>query len=276
MQITPAYHRRLIAIENASAVGTAMVRQRRRLLELLESFSDDQWATPSRCKEWRVQDVAAHLVSADGFWHASIRGGLTGAPTRFLERDFDPKATPAALVDATRGQTPAETLEELRHATGALCEVVEGLDDASWQTIAESPTGHVRIIEVVYHALWDAWVHERDVLLPIGLSPVEEPDEVAAALRYAAALGPTFVVMSGADVQGALVIEATHPEARVVIEVDAGCVRVHDGTAPPDALVLRGDAVVLTEMLTMRRPFDLDVPADQLWLVRGMAEVFEV
>jgi uncharacterized protein (TIGR03083 family) len=276
MQIAPAYDRRLVNVEGPSAVGPVMVRQRRRMVEVFGTLTDEQWATPSRCEGWRVQDVAAHLVSVDGFWHASISGGLSGAPTRFLERDFDPKATPAALVDAARGETPAETLAALQAATGALCDLVEGVDEASWPVIAESPTGHVRLVEVAHHALWDAWVHERDALLPIGLSPAEDPDEIVVSLRYVAALGPTFVLMSGADVRGALVIEATHPAARIVVEVARGGVRVHDGNPPPGALVLRGDAVELTDMLSMRLPFTFDVPADQLWLVRGLAEVFEV
>ena len=25
------------------------------------------------------------------------------------------------------------------------------------------------------HALWDGWVHERDIALPLGLTPPEEP-----------------------------------------------------------------------------------------------------
>ena len=38
--------------------------------------------------------------------------------------------------------------------------------------------------DVLHHALWDAWIHERDVLLPLGVSPTEEPDEVAALLDW--------------------------------------------------------------------------------------------
>jgi hypothetical protein len=134
----------------------------------------------------------------------------------------------------------------------------------------------VAIRDVLHHALWDAWVHERDVALPLGLVPAEEPDEVAASLRYVAALNPAFALMAGTATDATLVLEASDPDIRVVVSVASGSVRVHDADAPDDAVVLRGDAVELTEVLSARLPFEHDVPEHQSWLVRGLAEVFEV
>ncbi|MGH9134102.1 MAG: hypothetical protein ACRDZZ_09210, partial [Ilumatobacteraceae bacterium] len=38
---------------------------------------------------------------------------------------------------------------------------------------------------------WDAWIHERDIVLPLGRTPVEEVDEITACLTYGASLrGP--------------------------------------------------------------------------------------
>jgi uncharacterized protein (TIGR03083 family) len=45
-----------------------LLRQRRRLAALLGSLDDQQWATTSRCEQWSVQDVVAHLVSTNQFW----------------------------------------------------------------------------------------------------------------------------------------------------------------------------------------------------------------
>lgn len=275
MQIAPVYDRSLLTMDDGLAIVPGTVRQRRRLLDVLGSLTDEQWATPSRCQGWRVQDVAAHLAGVDPYWLASITAGLAGEPTRVL-RGFDPKATPAAMVDATGAKSPAETLTELRAATTALCDLVEGLDEVALLKVAESPPGHVAIRAVLHHALWDAWVHERDVALPLGLVPAEEPDEIAASLRYVAALNPVFAVMSGTATDATLVLETTEPDVRVVVSVTGDSVRVHDGEASGDAVVLRGDAVELTEMLSARLPLDRDVPEDRSWLVRSLADVFEV
>jgi uncharacterized protein (TIGR03083 family) len=275
VKISPVYDRTLLALDGGPPIVPAAVRQRRRLLDVLGSLTDAEWASPSRCEGWRVQDVAAHLAGVDSYWLASISAGLAGEPTRFL-RGFDPKATPAALVDAERAKSTAETRVELRAATTALCELVEGMDETALSTLAESPPGHVAIRDLLHHALWDAWVHERDVALPLGLAPVEEPDEVAASLRYVAALSPTFAVMAGTATDATLVLEASGPDIRVVVSVAGDSVRVHDGVPPDDAVVLRGDAVELTEGLSARVPFEHDVPEHRSWLVRSLADVFEV
>jgi uncharacterized protein (TIGR03083 family) len=275
MQITPVYDRMVLTIEGGPPIVPATVRQRRRLLDFFGSLTDEQWGAPSRCEGWRVQDVAAHLGGVDPYWLASITAGLTGEPTEFL-RGFDPKATPAAMVDAAGAKSPAEIVAELRAATTALCDLVEGLDEAALSRVAESPPGHVAIRDLLHHALWDAWVHERDVALPLGVVPAEEPDEIAASLRYVAALNSVFALMSGTSADATLLVEAADPELRIVVSVTRDRVRVHDGDAPNDAVVVRGDAVRLTEVLSGRLPFDHDVPEDRMWLVRSLAAVFEI
>src|SRR5262249_40851911 len=151
----------------------------------LARLDDEQWAAPSRCAGWSVQDVIAHLVGTNQFWAFSINAGLAGEPTQVLA-GFDPAATPAQMVDAMRAQSPAETLEQFGEPGGALAAVVARIDDAGWSTLAEAPPGHIAIRGVVLHALWDAWVHERDVLPAVGVTPLEEPDEIAGCLHYAA------------------------------------------------------------------------------------------
>ena len=275
MEIEPVYDRTILTIEDGPAVAVAMVRQRRRLLEVLASLTDEQWSAPSRCENWRVQDVAAHLAGVDPFWALSITAGLAGQPTRFLQ-GFDPKATPAAMVEAAAAKSAAETLAELHAATAALCELVEGLDDEALDKPAEAPPGHIAIRDLLHHALWDAWVHERDIVVPLGLAPTEEPDEIAASLRYVAALSPAFAVGTNTAGEATLVLDPTDRDDRVVVTVTPGSVRVHGNEAPDDAVVLRGRAVDLIEMLSARAPLTADVPADRAWLVRRLADVFEV
>jgi hypothetical protein len=98
---------------------------------------------------------------------------------------------------------------------------------------------------------------------------------VLASLRYVAAVSPAFALQSGRAERAAIVFEASEPDARVVVEVD-GAVRVHGGDAPDTAIVVGGSAVALVEMLTMRIPMAIDVPAGKRWLVDELAAVFEV
>ncbi len=79
--------------------------------------------------------------------------------------------------------------------------------------MAEAPAGHMALSAVASHALWDAWVHERDICLPLGLPVDVEPDEVAVSLRYAAGLGPAFLATEGSARSGAFGVSVTHPDA---------------------------------------------------------------
>ena len=88
------------------------------------------------------------------------------------------------MVDAMRAMTSAEVLAQFEEAVDGLANVLDGVDGDTWSTIAEAPPGHVALRSVALHALWDAWIHERDIVLPLGLDPVVEDDEVAACLLY--------------------------------------------------------------------------------------------
>jgi uncharacterized protein (TIGR03083 family) len=255
------------------AVAVPLLRQRRRFAGVLSSLSPEEWQASSRCDGWRVQDVAAHLAGVDRYWNLVIRSGLAGTPTRYLA-DFDPRATPAALVDAVRGASPQETLAAFLEACGTLCATVESLERDAWLAIGESPAGHVTMSTLAHHALWDCWVHERDVLAPLGMVQDEQPDEIVASLRYAAALAPMFSIQAGRDRTGILAVDVTRPDARFVVTVDDH-VRVADGDPPPGALVLTGHAVEVLESLSVRAPWRQPIPDDDAWLVAGLADVFE-
>ena len=275
MRISPRYEGPPLLVMPAPAddPSVPMLRQRRRLAALVEGLDEWQWAAQSRCDEWTVRDVIAHLVTVDQYWALSIGAGLAGTPTRFLE-SFDPTATPAQLVDAMT-DTPADVLAKFVAGIEQLADVLTGLDAERWAMLAESPPGHVPLHTLVRHALWDAWIHERDIALPLGLSTVEEPDEIALSLEYAAALSPMFLAMHGSARTGTLVVDGTDPATHVVVELGTTVVVRYDGDAPADAVRLAGPSAGLTDALSLRAPFPCDVDDDGRWMLTGLATAFD-
>lgn len=278
MQLTPRYgDAPIITLDgDPAAIAAPAIRQRRRLVDLLGGFSEDRWSSPSRCAGWSTRDVVTHLHSTNQFWSFSIALGLKGEPTRFLAT-FDPVATPAQLVADAPPQSDADLLDQFAASTAALEQQLGSLDDAGWRTTAEAPCGHVSISALAHHALWDSLVHERDIVVPLGIPPTEEPDEVGAALRYAAALSPAFALSRGAAHPGTLGIEPTDgADAACTVRVD-GCVAVTTGAPAADEadLVLRGTAVDLLEGLSLRVPIDPPVPAGASWWIDGLRAQFD-
>jgi uncharacterized protein (TIGR03083 family) len=249
-----------------------VTRQRRRFETMLAGFGDDDWSSPTRCESWTVQDVVAHLVGVNAFWHASVRAGLAGTPTRMLA-GFDPATTPDLMVAPMRELAPKETLAQFVSSNDAFLGVIAELDESGWATLAESPPGHVPIRLLAAHALWDSWIHERDVALPLGLNPPVEQDEVGSCLRYAAALSAGFAIEAGNALAATFAVEATEPAVCCVLEVGERVI-LRDDTAPREVPCLRGDAMTLVEALSVRAALPAPAPPEWLGLLEGLATAF--
>jgi len=275
MKLAPRYDGPLnISIEGRpDDQHVPLVRQRRRLEATLADLDDDEWGSASRCDGWTVQDVVAHVVGVNAFWHASVLAGVAGTPTRVLT-GFDPAATPPLMVQPMRALTPTEVLDQFVSSNNAFLGTIAELDDAAWSTLAETPPGHLPIRLLAQHALWDSWIHERDIALPLGLTSAVELDEVLSCLQYAAALSPALAFSAGTALVGTFSVEANNPELRFDLEV-GDTVAVGEGLAAGDAPCLRGDAVELVEALSLRAPLPLSAPDEWRQLLRGLATTFD-
>lgn len=274
MQLSPRYE--LPPVIDITAVVTdpseVFSRQRDRLARVLSTLSDEEWETESRCQGWSVQDVGEHLVGVNQFWQISIEAGLRGEPTQFLA-SFDPVTVPAAMVERARGEPPAATLEKLVQTNEGLASLLASFSDGDWEKVAEAPPGHLTMDAVCAHGLWDAWIHERDVLLPLGLAQEIEADEVATALAYVAALSPAFYLNTGASRVGSLAVQAGDAGVSFTVDV-AAQVRVVTGTPTDATAVIQGHAVELLEALSGRAPLP-SVAVEHRWLVDGLQRAFD-
>ncbi|GAA4624025.1 maleylpyruvate isomerase family mycothiol-dependent enzyme [Cellulomonas oligotrophica] len=135
----------------------AVVAERARLLADLEHLTPDQWATPSMCGRWSVEDVVAHLTAAasTGRW-AWVRS-IVGAR-------FDPDVHNDRRLAEHRGPTPDRTLDAFRQAVPS----------------------RVAAIGDVWAWLGEVVVHSADVREPLGITTVPAPAAVeAVAAGYA-------------------------------------------------------------------------------------------
>lgn len=78
--------------------------ERADLLTLLRSLDDAQWHTPSLCQQWRVRDVATHVVSYDELSTTSLvgtflRGGLRVVQVNQVALKRYASLDPADIID---------------------------------------------------------------------------------------------------------------------------------------------------------------------------------
>ena len=144
--------------------------ERRALLHLLESLTDDQWVAPSLCRGWTVQDVAAHLAWAPAYTPLTLAADLARAGLRPNKAGHD-----SARRWAGRGRDAI--LDQLRTNVAR---------DAK-------PPGVPRVASLV-----DAVVHALDVRRPLGLPrPVPGAAFVPAADFCARTRWPASVMVGG-------------------------------------------------------------------------------
>ena len=247
-------------------------RQRRRMEAALATLTADQWALPSRCDGWSVRDVVVHLTGVNAFWQLSVLQGVAGTPTRFLAA-FDPATTPDQMVAGVPPADPADVLQQFIASNDGFLGAIASLEDDQWTAMAESPIGHVSIGLMVQHALWDSWIHERDIVLPLGLAQAQEADEVGACLVYAAAVSPALGIGFGLSNPGKLAVRSTAPGKEFTVEV-ADSVQISPGITA-DVPRLEGDAAELADALSMRAPMPADAPPEWVSLRDGVARAFD-
>lgn len=155
----------------------AIHAERAALAEDLATLDDAQWAAPSLCERWCVEEVVAHLTAA-----AST--GTLRWITSMLGARFDADLHNARRLAEHRGATPAQTLARFRAAV----------------TDTRAPSGDT--------AAWlgEVLVHAQDVRRPLGLARTPSVEAATAVATFFASRD--FAVPSKTAAAG-LRLEAT-------------------------------------------------------------------
>ena len=249
----------------------ALRSQRQRLAELFRGFDDETWAARTLCPEWNVHEVVRHLCDVTLRFHALVRGE---PPEQAGTEGLDPRTTPAAWLARSATERPSDTIGVFERASGELLDDVERLTEGGGSDRCVMPYGEVPWSIVVLHVFWDAWVHERDILVPQGRSQDSPEVESRAAAAFglfvsglpSKLLGTTIdevVVLNGTG-GGVFALGVRDDTITVTISADA------DGKA---ADALRGDLPDVVDSLIGRGPTPSEAlhgPAERAERLGGM------
>ena len=257
------------------------IRHRRRLIEELAELTDDEWQATTRCTNWDARGVVSHLVTVDAFQMASLQAALARSePTTYI-RGFDPTTGTDAFVDPMLELPTDAIFQAFVAGTDAFVATVEAFDDDDWDAPGEAPFGHLPARFLLAHASWDSWLHERDILVPLGLAPTLETDELLAATWYALVVGalqgglPDDDAPVGAGPGAPIDVTlrfADLPDHPLRVEIDRGVSIMRTDCADGDATV----ALDLVEAVAGRGSTDaLDaLPADVAAQLGRASQIF--
>ena len=243
-----------VLIDPAPMVA-AYARHRRRFAVSVSQLDADALASPSRCSKWSVADVLRHGLDVDGWMHAIWGGG----PLPF--DSFNPVTTPDEFVAAARGTPDLDVRDRYVESAESMATEVAGSDAERWALPSLSPLGAVPWWMSALHVLYDSWVHERDALLPLGISVAVTDDEAVPVLAYNLALvgtlirEPTDTVVAGIH----LTTGGGQPSlARAEADAppDAELIDALSGRSDLDAALLGVDAEIVHRLGVLGRIFN--------------------
>ena len=223
---------------------------RARLLGAIERLEPGDWDAPTRCVEWKVRDLVAHLRWGTEVGNELMSRVARGSGER-LFAGFDPRRTPGEALAPLRSHTDAENLAAIREGDDRMLAAARALAAAGVEEEADTPLGWVPWPLAVNHLLWDSWLHERDLLLPLGAAPAPDPGEVGLVASYQLVPLGSILARVGVRCRIDLRLAGTGGGA---YRLDVGdAVAVDHPTEPPGAEgCIRGDAVTVIEAMSGR------------------------
>ncbi|HEV7678141.1 MAG TPA: maleylpyruvate isomerase N-terminal domain-containing protein [Candidatus Dormibacteraeota bacterium] len=231
-------------------VLTAILAVWRRLLTALDELPDDCGDAPTRCSEWAVVDLVNHLADVTGMAREVTFAAAQGKRSGIFD-GFDPKRAPKLLTDAAVRDLDTARRRARDALTAAVAEAEAGAALAQDLQV-ETPIGVQPFHAGLLHGFWDAWLHERDLLIPRGVTPPELPSELRLHTMYSLHLAGCLQRMFGREASIVLVQEGVSDAA---MRVDVQGTEVRTRLLPSldgDAEALRGDATTVADALSGR------------------------
>src|SRR5207249_3751140 len=158
-------------------------------------LDEDAWTAQSRCTDWSVHEVTRHLCDVTLKSTALLRGEL---PEDVGSESVDPRTTPVAWLTRSAGEHPHDTLAVFEDASTELLDEVDRHVRDATDADVQWLYGPLPWSIAVLHVFWDAWVHERDIVVPLR-GPHEAPAvESRAAATYGLLMGCSPAIVAGA------------------------------------------------------------------------------
>ncbi len=129
--------------------------------ELCSSLTDAEWAAPTECPGWSVQDNISHIIGTESM--------ILGRPAPEHEPGDKPwvrnpiGAGNEVQVDYRRSWPPSKVMDEFRQVTTERMKTLRGMSDDELGAESWTPIGPGTVRDLLAVRVMDCWVHEQDI-----------------------------------------------------------------------------------------------------------------
>jgi uncharacterized protein (TIGR03083 family) len=159
------------------------------LLDLLDGLAPGDWARPTDCPGWSVQDNVSHVVGLEAMLEGRPMPDVELGDTSHIRNDLG--RFNELWVESYRSRSPGEVLADLRAVVAARRATLAGMDEAAFEAPAATPVGEDTYGRFMRIRVMDTWFHEQDVREAVGvrghlegLAPEFVLEEVRLGLGY--------------------------------------------------------------------------------------------
>ena len=132
------------------------------VIALCDGLSDEQWARPTDCPGWSVQDNVAHMIGTElmlGGGQPSANDDVGEAP--HVRNDIG-KAN-ERWIASYRDMAGAAVLDEFRSVTARRLDDLRALTGADWDREGFTPEGPGPYRQFMAIRVFDCWYHDEDI-----------------------------------------------------------------------------------------------------------------
>jgi uncharacterized protein (TIGR03083 family) len=190
----------------------ALAADREALLRIGSALSASEWAAPSGCPGWSVQDVVAHVAAL--YWAVADPSALPDAGDRPTEEAQE------FYVQSRRSWSAAEVLDDYEAVSIKALEALRGLAALDME-VPLGDLGTYQAAELANAFAFDHFLHIRsDLFAPrgplTGAPPPEDELHLVPAIDWIEAALPQQNVDALAALEGAVEIELEGPGGGVI------------------------------------------------------------
>jgi uncharacterized protein (TIGR03083 family) len=132
------------------------------VIAVCDGLTDEQWARPTDCPGWSVQDNVAHMIGTERMLSGEQpTGGAEAGDAPYIRNDIG-KAN-EQWIASYRGVPGAKVLDEFRAVTARRLDALRALTPEDWDREGFTPEGPGPYRLFMAIRVFDCWYHDEDI-----------------------------------------------------------------------------------------------------------------
>ena len=131
------------------------------IVSLCDALTDEQWARPTDCPGWSVQDNIAHMIGTERMLLGEQPDAAPVDDAPHVRNDIG-KAN-EQWIASYRARSGREVLDEFGAVTRRRLDVLRGMSDDDWSREGFTPEGPGPYRQFMAIRVFDCWYHDQDI-----------------------------------------------------------------------------------------------------------------